>query len=191
MRIASGNEWSPQFMPDMESSDCCSQSGRDVLFQNWFNVKFAGLPGPVGPKGCLGSCFHHYFVFLDDIIESVINNNIWVWDNDNCLPLLTHFYCFLHWMIKLHCPALCFFSRMVNLTPLADLYLPCFAGCAYAENEWCRGECPWPQHPRVTEEEGHSMWYLWSQVKYEIVSPLQCDVFHTTKSQFLTSLSVL
>lgn len=79
MRIASGNEFpqEPQSMPDMESSDCCSQSGRDV-FQNWFNLKFVGLPGPVGPKWCLGSCFHNYFVFLDDIIESVINNNIWV-----------------------------------------------------------------------------------------------------------------
>lgn len=84
MCIASGNELSPQSMPDMESSDCCSQSGRDMLFQNWFNLKFAGLPGPVGPKWCLGSCFHHYFVVLDDIIKSVINNNIWVWDNDNC-----------------------------------------------------------------------------------------------------------
>ncbi len=38
MRIASGNELSPQSMPDMESSDCCSQSGRDMLFQNWFNL---------------------------------------------------------------------------------------------------------------------------------------------------------
>ncbi len=46
MRIASGNELSPQSMPDMESSDCCSQSGRDMLFQNWFNLKFAGLPEP-------------------------------------------------------------------------------------------------------------------------------------------------
>lgn len=58
MRIAGGNE---QSVSDMESSDCCAQSGRDMLpvitftvkrglFQNWFNLTFAGFPKPVGPK---------------------------------------------------------------------------------------------------------------------------------------------
>ncbi len=52
---------------------------------------------PVGLKWCLGSCFHHYFVVLDDIIKSVINNNIWVWDNDNCHYWLISIVFFTGW----------------------------------------------------------------------------------------------